>query len=89
MASELARAFPRAVDRSLIEHGRYQVADWRTDHLFTNTTVELTLGIDGYQQLADDAALGRDLARWRSRNPRLAELLDAEAALDALAGHEH
>jgi hypothetical protein len=84
--SELRRILPRAADHGLIEHPLYQVADWDTGHLLTYTTVELTLGIDGYQQLADDAALGRAVARWRDRNPRLAELLDAETALDALAG---
>jgi hypothetical protein len=86
VTSDLERTFPRRPDRDLVTNGLYQVADWRTGHLLTYTTVELTFGIDGYQQLADDAELGRRVARWRDRNPDLAAQLDAEAALDALAG---
>lgn len=85
MASDLELAFPRACDRELVTHGLYQVVDWRTGHLLTYTTVELAFGVDGYQQLADDAALARRVTRWRARNPQLAALLEAEAALDALA----
>jgi hypothetical protein len=86
VTTELERTFPRRPDRELLTHGPYQLADWRTGHLLTCTTVELTFGIDGYQQLADDAELGRRVTRWRDRNPDLAAQLDAEAALDALAG---
>ena len=86
MATDLERTFPRPTDREVITDPRYQLTDWRTGHLFTNTTVELTFDIDGYQELADDAALGRQVTRWRARNPELEAILDAEAALDALAG---
>jgi hypothetical protein len=86
MATALESAFPRKVDRDLITHPLYQLVDWNTEHLLTYPTVELTFGVDGYQQLADDAALGRRVARWRSRNPTLAALLEAEATLDALTG---
>jgi hypothetical protein len=86
MASDFEVAFPRTPDRELITHAPYQVFDWRNEHLLTYPTIELSIGFDGYQQLADDAATGRDVARWRDRNPQLAALLDAETALDALAG---
>jgi hypothetical protein len=86
VTSELHRAFPRQRDRDLITHPLYQVVDWGTGQLITYTTVELTLGIDGYQVLVDDAVLGRQVSQWRARSPHLAALLDAEAALDALAG---
>src|SRR5690606_23288083 len=86
MPSDLEAAFARRCDQELITHPAYQVVDWHTGHLLTYPTVELVLGVDGYQQLADDAEIGRRLGRWRARNPRLAELLDAEEALDALAG---
>ena len=86
MATDFEVAFPRTPDRELITHPLYQVTDWRTEHLLTYPTIELTIGFDGYQQLADDAATGRDVARWRARNPQLAALLDAETTLDALAG---
>ena len=42
MATDLERTFPRRTDREVITHPRYQLTDWRTGHLFTNTTVELT-----------------------------------------------
>ena len=86
MPSDLERTFPRRADRELITHPGYQLADWRMGQLITCTTVELSFSLDGYQQLADDAALGRQLARWRARNPELSALLEAEAALDGLAG---
>jgi hypothetical protein len=79
-------AFRTTAERALIAHGPYGVFDWHTDHRLTYPTVELTLGVDGYQQLALDAAVGRQLAAWRARNPGLAAALDAEAALDTLAG---
>ena len=85
MKSQLASIFSRKVDCELITYPTYQVVDWLTEAHITNLAVNLTLGIDGYQQLADDAALGRQVARWRSRNRDLADLLDQEAALDALA----
>lgn len=84
MTTEAERAFPRRVDRELVTNPRYDVADWRTGLLITYLTVELTLGYDGFRQLADDADIGRRVARWRARNPELADLLDAELALDAL-----
>jgi hypothetical protein len=87
MTGALEQSFPRKPDRELIKHGLYQIVDWGTGHLLTYTTVELTFGVDGYQQLADDAALGRRVNAWRARNPQLAALLDAESTLDALAGH--
>ncbi|MPY96377.1 MAG: hypothetical protein GEV08_25930 [Acidimicrobiia bacterium] len=86
MASDLEGAFTRGCDQELITHPAYQVVDWHTGHLLTYPTVELSFGIDGYQQLADDADIGRRIGRWRARNPKLADLLDAEATLDALAG---
>ena len=86
MPSEFEQAFPRKADRDLITHSLYQLIEWRSGHLLSFATVELTLQYDGYQQLADDAALGRRVSRWRARNAELAALLDAEAALDALAG---
>ncbi|MFN0089088.1 MAG: hypothetical protein ACKVWR_02300 [Acidimicrobiales bacterium] len=86
MASEFELTFPRPSDRELITEPLYQVVDWRSEHLLTYPTVELSLGVDGYQQLADDAALGRRVAAWRARSPALAALLDAEQALDALRG---
>ena len=86
MPTDLERTFPRPIDREVITHPGYQLADWRMGQLITCTTVELAFSLDGYQQLADDAALGRQVARWRARNPDLGALLDAEAVLDALAG---
>ncbi|MFN0027281.1 MAG: hypothetical protein ACKV2O_08890 [Acidimicrobiales bacterium] len=86
MASELESSFPRAVDRSLITQPTYHVYDWQSEHRLSFTAIEVTFGFDGYQQLAEDAALGRQVSRWRTRNPHLAAQLDAEAALDALAG---
>jgi hypothetical protein len=85
VTSELDTTFPREPDRELVRHRAYQVMDWATDQRITNVTVELVLGFDGYQQLADDAAIGRRIGAWRRRNPELDRLLDAEAALDALA----
>lgn len=84
MTKDFELALPRQRDRELAKHPPYHVVDWQTGQLLTYVTVELTFGIEGYQQLADDAALGRQVTRWRARNPQLAELLDAEAALDAL-----
>lgn len=84
MTTEAERVFPRRVDRELVTNPRYDVADWRTGLLITYLTVELTIGYDGYRQLAEDADLGRRVTGWRARNPQLAELLDAELALDAL-----
>ena len=84
MASDFEVAFPRTSDRELITHPPYHVLDWRNEHYLSFPTIELALGLDGYQQLADDAAVGRAVARWRARNPELAALLDAETALDAL-----
>ncbi len=86
MASALESSFPRAVDRALITQPTYHVYDWQSEHRLSFVAIELTVGFDGYQQLAEDAALGRAVDRWRRRNPHLAALLDAEAALDALAG---
>lgn len=86
MATELESSFPRAVDRALITHPPYHVYDWQSEHRLSFTAIELTFGFDGYQQLAEDAALGRQVSRWRARNPQLAAQLEAEAALDALAG---
>ena len=78
--------FLTAAERELLTHPAYGVFDWHGDHRLSYSTVEVTFGVDGYQQLAQDAALGRAVAAWRGRNPQLAALLDAEAALDALAG---
>lgn len=89
MADELASAFTRPIDRALITHKTYQVFDWHTDHRLTYTTVELSLGVDGFQELSDDAALGRNVSAWLARNPQLADILAAEAALDALAHRGH
>lgn len=85
MASELETAFLTEAERTLITERAYGVFGWQLDHRITYSTVELTIGVDGYQQLALDAAAGRRIGRWRARNPELAALLDAEAALDALA----
>jgi hypothetical protein len=84
MATNLETAFLTSAERALITHEPYGVFGWDTDHRLTYPTIELTLGVDGYQQLATDAALGRQVSGWRARNPHLAALLDAEAALDAL-----
>lgn len=86
MATDFEVTFPRSSDRELITHPPYHVLDWRNEHHLSYPTIELTLGLDGYQQLADDAATGRALARWRARNPELAALVDAELTLDALGG---
>jgi hypothetical protein len=86
MPTDLERTFPRRADRDVITHPDYQLADWRMGQLITCTTVELAFSLDGYPQLADDAELGRRVARWRARNPELGAILDAEAALDGLAG---
>lgn len=86
MSRDHELALPRAADRELPGVPEYHVVDWAMGQLITALTVELTFGVDGYQQLVDDAGLGRQVARWRRRNPQLAALLDAEAALDALAG---
>ncbi len=86
MASELESSFPRTVDRALITHPTYHVYDWASEHRLSFTAIEVTFGFDGYQQLAEDAGVGRQVSRWRARNPLLAAQLDAEAALDALAG---
>jgi hypothetical protein len=87
MPSDFELAFPRRDDRDLVKHPLYQVVDWQTGHLLTYSTIELTLGIDGYQRLADDAALGRLVRQWRARSAQLSALLDAEAVLDALGGN--
>lgn len=84
MTDRLETAFLHPAERALITHQPYGVFDWHTDHRLSCSVVELTLGVDGYQELALDAAAGRRLHRWRARNPQLAALLDAEAALDAL-----
>ena len=86
MASDFEVTFPRPADRQLITHPPYHVLDWRNEHHLSYPTIELTLGLDGCRQLADDAAMGRDVTRWRARNPELAALVDAEIALDALGG---
>lgn len=83
--NDLERSFTRPVDRALVTHTLYQVFDWGQGHRLSFPTVELEVGFDGYQQLAEDADLGRRVTTWRARNPELAALLDAEAALDALA----
>lgn len=85
MASELETAFRTAAERTVVTDPTYGVFAWQLDHRLTYSTVELTVGVDGFRQLALDAAAGRRLERWRARNPELAALLDAEVALDALA----
>ncbi|MEZ5263610.1 MAG: hypothetical protein AB7W59_25705 [Acidimicrobiia bacterium] len=86
MADDLERSFRTAAERLLLTDAGYGVFSWATEHRITYSTVELTIGVDGFRALAEDALLGRRVSRWRARNPQLAALLDAEAALDALAG---
>jgi len=76
--------FRTEAERALLREPTYGVFDWDLDHRLTVSTVELSVSADGYQQLAGDAELGRQVHRWRARNPELAALLAAEAALDAL-----
>ncbi|MDH4144521.1 MAG: hypothetical protein OEY23_05055 [Acidimicrobiia bacterium] len=84
MSSGADSTFTRAADQALLGQATYQVYDWELGHRLSFPTVELTFGFDGFQQLADDAELGRRVRAWRERNVELAAQLDAEAALDAL-----
>lgn len=89
MANDLDSMFTRPADRMLIGRSTYQVYDWEFAHRLSFPTIEITFGLDGYQELAEHAALGRAVTVWRARNSELAALLDAEAVLDALAGRHH
>ncbi|MCC6435803.1 MAG: hypothetical protein IT196_12285 [Acidimicrobiales bacterium] len=85
MGDDLETVFRTRAERAVITDDGYGVLSWHTEHRLTYATIELSVGVDGFRHLADDAALGRRVARWRDRNPQLAALLDAEEALDALA----
>lgn len=89
MAHNVDASFTRHADQAILTRRTYQVYDWEFAHRLSFPTIELTFGLDGYQELAEHAALGRAVTAWRTRNPELASLLDAEAVLDALAATEH
>ncbi len=84
--TETSSTFLTVAERELLANDAYGVFDWHRGHHLSYSTVEVTFGVDGFVQLAHEAALGRAVASWRTRSSELAALLDAEAALDALAG---
>ena len=89
MANNLDSSFTRHADRAILARTTYQVYDWEFAHRLSFPTIEITFGLDGYQELAEHAALGRAVTAWRARNPELAALVDAESVVDALSGHHH